>query len=196
MKPLATEFTQKGYSLKQLRREGDLAIFERRSPRGALGFEVIRVRQYPDYEIGQPPVLVPAHEAYPSDSAFGKHGWSMNTLDRAEEKFDELKNPTEKTKAAAYVPTGGTKGRKRSDFELELPTGEFTVKQLHEKYPDKSVPFIHLRLNELKEAGRVKFLRAVKIPGAKGKPANVYESVPLDELPPELEAAQTVSGAI
>ena len=183
MKPLPTEFKSKGFQFRQLKRVGDVALFERKRPTWKNpGYEVVRVRKYPTYEISG--ATIEAHEALPPDEAFGQEGWALASIERAEEVFaEQSKNPYT---TIMGQPTGGTRGRKRNAFEVEIPaSGTFTVRDLKEKYPDKSVPFIHLRLNELRAAGKVRV--AGTKPSPRGKATNIYEAVPVDMVPAELQ---------
>src|SRR5262249_16994675 len=76
--PLRTEFGAHGHWLKQIWREGDVAVFERSVSRDKAPHElelvVIRVAQEKLVPDGS---LVAAHEYYPSDSAWGHYGWSF-----------------------------------------------------------------------------------------------------------------------
>lgn len=53
-----------------------------------MAYEVFRIRQNKARDIKGS--LIPAHEAVPSDSEWGKTGWTLPTLDRANEKFTEV----------------------------------------------------------------------------------------------------------
>ena len=97
-KPIKTDFiwTGDGYGssearhIKQLKREGDIAIYERRSNKtGSLdGYEVIKISRHNGYTLGGQ-YVAPA-ETYPGASQFGKTAWNCSTLDRAEVRFNQL----------------------------------------------------------------------------------------------------------
>jgi len=185
MKTLETEFKSHGFNYKQVKRDGDVAIFlKTKLDHRTESYEVVRVKKYPTYTINGVEIL--EHESLPGDESWGNDGFTYTSLDRAKEKFFALfaESPTS---GIVGVATGGARGRKRSEFELELPDGEFTVKQLAANYPDKSIPFIHLRLNELRDKGKIVVVRTEKKEGQRGKPSLVLKTVPLDELPSELE---------
>lgn len=186
MKPLASTFTSKKFLFTQVKRVGDVAIFERKRPEWKHpGYEVVRVRKYPEYVIAG--VKVEAHEALPPDEAFGKEGWAVANLARAEEIFDKLvkENPYS---TITGVAKGTAPGRQRSEFEIEVPAaGEFTVKDMQDKYPGRSGPFIHIRLNELIEQGKVEKLAPRKVEGQRGKPMCVFRAVPTDHVPQEIK---------
>lgn len=180
MKPLSDSFTSKKFNFTLIKREGDIALYERKREGWVNpGYEVIRVRKYPTYEIGG--ATVEAHEAFPPDEEWGQEGWSLPNLERANEKFFEQVKLNPNTTIIGESK-GTAPGRKRSDFEIEVPTDhEFTVKELQEKYVGRSVPFIHIRLNELIEAGKV--IKSGTKPSPRGKPTNLYRAVPLNETP-------------
>lgn len=176
MKTLPTDFKSKGFLFHQVKRVGDVALFERKRPDWrAPQYEVVRVRKYPTYEIGG--VTVEAHEAMPPDEAFGKEGWNLATEARAEEIFErEVQNPYT---TIMGVAKGGAPGRKRNEFELEVPVDKtFTVNDLHDKYSTQSVAFLHLRLRELIANGKVAKVGEQRSPSGKGKPQNIYSAVP------------------
>lgn len=192
MKALTTEFKSHGFDYKQVKRDGDVAIFSKTKPnQSGESYEVVRVKKYPTYAIAG--VEIPEHESLPGDESWGDDGFTFTDLEKAKEKFYKLFADAP-TSGVVGVATGGSRGRKRSEFEIELPEGEFTVKQLAEKYPERSIPFIHLRLNELKEKGQVKVVRTEKKEKQRGKASNVYKVVDLDELPEELEKVQKIIG--
>ncbi len=92
MKELKATFDQSGYSFRQINREGDIAIFEKRWIEGgedsSISFEVIRVQKRSGREMfGQ---FIPAHEAYPSSEQWGEQAWTLTDRDRAFAKAAEL----------------------------------------------------------------------------------------------------------
>lgn len=91
-KPIKTEFEgradQKGFLFKQLKREGQIALFKKN--KGTVeNYEVIIIRNQEEYEMGG--IKIEAKEHYPNAREFGTYGWSYQTLDSAEKKFKELK---------------------------------------------------------------------------------------------------------
>jgi hypothetical protein len=83
MKQLATEFTHHGRTLRQLKRTRTAAIYELIGAQGLLyGYEVIRIREQKQREVfGK---IREEHEVYPSDSEFGRMGWSYGRNYRKE----------------------------------------------------------------------------------------------------------------
>lgn len=84
-KPLATTFTKWGDTFIQIKREGDVAIFSRKSTSGFEQFEIIIIQRHNGYEVKG--VKVDAAETYPSSSSWGAYGWTTNSRERAEELF-------------------------------------------------------------------------------------------------------------
>ncbi len=100
MKALPTEFAgiadQKGppsvgrYMFKQLKRVGDVALFQKHNPKHppgtAMSYEVVIVQKVD--EVTWPDGMVTApHEAMPSPEQWGIAGWSPLTLADAEKRF-------------------------------------------------------------------------------------------------------------
>lgn len=96
-KPVKTEFrwTGDGFGasnarlIKQLKRVGDVAIYERRAESsGDLdGYEVVKIGRHNGYTLGKQQVE-PA-ETYPGAAAGGKQALYTTRLDRAEQIFNE-----------------------------------------------------------------------------------------------------------
>jgi hypothetical protein len=89
MKTLAKQFTKKGFIHKQIKREGNIAIYERaRIGSGIKHFEVIVIASHDGYEIGG--AKIEASEVYPSSASWGASGWTFVDFDIAEAKMDRL----------------------------------------------------------------------------------------------------------
>ncbi len=90
MKTLPLEFEQaadglKKQRFKQVRREGNITIYERRHLDGRLfGYEVftVKCKVFPGQTEPQ--------EAYPKSRSFGKTAWFSVSLERAEKRFKAL----------------------------------------------------------------------------------------------------------
>lgn len=89
MIPLPTEYKKNGYTHKQVRRSGDVVIYqlfnEKDEPRG---FEVYEVRKYTERQIND--VIIPAKEAPPSNEMFGHNAYAPANIERAEELMGEI----------------------------------------------------------------------------------------------------------
>lgn len=89
MKILPKKFTQLGYLLEQIKREGDIAIYKRtKEGQNFPEFEVIKIKNHADYKIADQTIF--ASETYPGARAFGVLGWSFISLQDAEKKFKKL----------------------------------------------------------------------------------------------------------
>ncbi len=97
MTPLPTEFTgradQRGYMFKQLKRTGDVALFEKHNPGhipgAAISYEVVIVQKRPERTFPNGEVY-PAHESMPSPEDWGVYGWSPYDLESALTKFNQI----------------------------------------------------------------------------------------------------------
>lgn len=88
MKILEKEFKKKGFNHKQLKRDGELAIYERWKDVEAPHFEVIKIGSHNGYELGG--TYIEPAETYPSDGQWGTAGWTYLALEEAEKKFKYL----------------------------------------------------------------------------------------------------------
>ena len=90
MKPIETQFTQKGWQLQQLSRTGNIAIYER-SKEGALPhYEVVRIKSHNGFQIPGTDERSEPAEYYPSDNAWGVHGFTFNSIEDASVKASQL----------------------------------------------------------------------------------------------------------
>lgn len=80
-----TQFRKNSWSYRQLKRTGNVALYEQG---GGCAYEVIRIKQNPERTIKGN--VIPPHEAGPGDSEWGRNGWTLATIQRAEEKFAEI----------------------------------------------------------------------------------------------------------
>lgn len=113
MKILEPKFEKWGATFTQIKRVGDIALFQaQRNRSGARWWEVAIIQRHNGYNIGGKEL--PPSETYPGDEAMGRQGWACVSLDRAEEKFEEIrKTHQNKATSTPYIPRGdGTKGRK------------------------------------------------------------------------------------
>ncbi len=96
MKPIAIEFDgradQRGYHFKLMKREGDVALFEKINPShksGTKHYEVVIIKNVPERTFPNGKVTE-AHEAMPSPEEWGSSGWSPYDYAAALTKFDEI----------------------------------------------------------------------------------------------------------
>jgi len=89
MRTAPTSYTRNGWFYRQIKRVGNVAIYEQR---GAGLFEVVRIRIAPACTLKG--IVYPVRESLPSDSLWGTYGWTCHTLERAEAKMATLL-PTE-----------------------------------------------------------------------------------------------------
>ena len=89
MKKLPVNISNAGFTFTQLKREGRVCIYEQVPDGGEFkAYEVIIIKYRKERQLyGK---VLPAQEAYPSDSDWGTLGWTFMTWDKAEIKFNEL----------------------------------------------------------------------------------------------------------
>jgi len=88
MKKIEKSFKKHGFDFKQIKRVGDVAIFEQSKPTwpaGDVRYEIIKIGRHSGYYLGGSK-LEPS-ETYPGGSLWGIQGWTAVTLERAEEHF-------------------------------------------------------------------------------------------------------------
>jgi hypothetical protein len=101
------EITSKGLTYRQMKRVGQLAIYEVLNRVGrSYGFEVVVLKVAPAFALqGR---SIPAREAYPSSEQFGSTGWYFQYREDADQRFNELldasKRPHASRPAAVLIP--------------------------------------------------------------------------------------------
>ena len=90
MKQIETQFAQKGWQLRQLSRFGSIAIYER-SKEGTLPhYEVGRIKSHNGFQIPGTEERSEPAEYYPSDNAWGVHGFTFNSIEDTTAKAQQL----------------------------------------------------------------------------------------------------------
>jgi hypothetical protein len=92
MKTIPETFTKSGWHFRQIERRGEWAIFERYSARrnARTHYEVVRIRSHNGFKIPGTETMAEAAEIYPSDSTWGRDGFTLPTVTEAREKFEQL----------------------------------------------------------------------------------------------------------
>jgi hypothetical protein len=84
----STEFGHSGFTLTQLKRAGDVAIYKQSKRKQPAGYEVVVLRPYEAWtSFGKD---FPAGEQYPKSEDWGTYGFTYRTIEAAERKFREL----------------------------------------------------------------------------------------------------------
>jgi ribosomal protein S27AE len=90
MKPIEIQFTQKRWQHSRLFREGNIAIYER-SKEGTLPhYEVVRIKSHNGFQIPGTEERSEPAEYYPSDNAWGAHGFTFNSIEDAAARAEQL----------------------------------------------------------------------------------------------------------
>jgi len=88
-KVIPTQFKKKGFSYKQVKREGSKAIFEQtREGSDVHNYEVVKIGKHNGYTMGG--VFIEASETYPGSSLWGICGWTCTSIDDAQKKYDSI----------------------------------------------------------------------------------------------------------
>lgn len=92
MKTIPETFTKSGWHFHQVDRRGEWAIFERHAVRGnaRTHFEVVRIRSHNGFKIPGTDQMAEPAEIYPSEGVWGRDGFTLTTLERALEKFEQV----------------------------------------------------------------------------------------------------------
>ena len=84
----STEFGHCGFTLSQLKRAGNVAIYIQTKRRQPQAYEVVLIRKHEAYiAFGKG---IPAGECYPSSEQWGVKGFTYRTIGAAERKFSML----------------------------------------------------------------------------------------------------------
>lgn len=91
MEKLPLEYTKNSYNFKQVRREGDVCMYEQYEPSNnrLIGYEVFVVLTQEEGREFRGSALV-AKELTPGKESWGYLGFSPFTLEAANKRFDEL----------------------------------------------------------------------------------------------------------
>lgn len=172
-KILATEFTKKGYTYKQIWREGDFAIYEQRKENCAVPhYESIEITRHDGYTIGE--AVIPPSEVYPNNEAWGKTGWTSVSLEQAQKYIEKMRNHTSEitAKNQEVDPVSCKKSTKSS---LKLPIVEFSVKDLSLLNPNVKIQNIYAHIRKLLKTNQIKETK--KISNLRGKPSPFYQKI-------------------
>jgi len=88
MKTLKTQFTANGFNHTQVRRTGDVAIYERWKDGQRPHYEVIKIGGHNGY-VRAGNYIAPS-ETYPNAEQFGSRAWTYNDKEAALRRFNEL----------------------------------------------------------------------------------------------------------
>lgn len=179
-------FSQNPLTYKQLKRTETVALYERSFEGKVKDYEVFRIKVLPKgaqiFNAVNPDDL----EQYPGASSFGKWAWSISSLKRAEEVFEELtRTPeqiaadeaAEETEEQAEIATTSDAPKRRGRVAgpkptIIIPAIEFTVGELAEQN-HVQYPIAFLFVQEAVKGGSVKFIREERR-HAKGKASKIY----------------------
>ena len=88
-KPVPAIFNKKGFTYRQLKREGNRAIFEQTRGGSTLcNYEVVKIGKHNGYTMGGSQIE-PA-ETYPGSSLWGIMGWTCTSLEDATARYEGL----------------------------------------------------------------------------------------------------------
>jgi hypothetical protein len=187
MKILETEFVSNAdkrgdQKFVQVKRNEHAAIYQRFTMDGKpLEFEVFQIKVAGGNEIfGR---FYEEYEQYPGAAAFGRSAWSVITLERAEQIFEEItkgEGKRNKGQEAVEAPVrtsvkGGRKGRPRVVRpEIVLPKKKFCMKDL--VIVNKvgwSQPTLYIELTKLVKQDKV--VEAERVQKGRGRATVFYK---------------------
>ena len=88
-KVIPTEFKKKGFCYQQVKREGNKAIFlQTRSGTSLNNYEVVKLGRHNGYTMGG--AYIEPSETYPGSSLWGICGWTCQSLEAAEQRYQSL----------------------------------------------------------------------------------------------------------
>ena len=88
-KVIPTEFKKKGFTYKQIKREGHKAIFlQTRTGTSLKNYEVVKIGRHNGYIMGG--VTIAPAETYPGSSLWGITGWTCTSIEAAEARYQQL----------------------------------------------------------------------------------------------------------
>ena len=85
MNLIPSAFTERGFSHREIERNGEWRIFERKG-QGSAHFEVVRITERPARVVFGNQVA--ATEVYPPSESWGIDGFTLNSLDSARRKLE------------------------------------------------------------------------------------------------------------
>lgn len=108
MPPIPERFTHDGFDLRQLDRDGPVALYLKTKGERNRSYEVVIVKQEPEKVMfGR---VVPAHERYPGSEEWGATAWTLTIEPKAREKFAMLVNLYRTQENASAGPVGHKEG--------------------------------------------------------------------------------------
>jgi hypothetical protein len=169
------------------KREGNVACYERKYPDGRLhSYEVFEVKVIKaGAKLPNGAVVAEDYERYPGAASFGKGAYSVNTQERADFRYEELKT-TLSNRPPAEVNADGDEvvvvrkaGRKAVIRpEMTFPEAEkWTMKDLLALNPAYTPPLLYVALQKKIAAKVVQCVGEQRVAGARGKPAKIYSLV-------------------
>ncbi len=87
MNLIPSAFTKRGFSHREIERNGAWRIYERQGE-GKPHWEVVKITSHNGYTLAG--VHIPASEVYPSSSTWGIYGFTLPTLEKARQKLANM----------------------------------------------------------------------------------------------------------
>ncbi len=94
-RPLATEFTERGFRYRQIKRVDNLALYrvDRKAISGEYHhYEVILVTAHDGFYVDEGKTFIEPAEIYPPAKVWGTRAWTYTTKEDAEKRYDFFKN--------------------------------------------------------------------------------------------------------
>jgi len=170
-------FSTDPLTYKQIRRDGNFALYERSREGKPYDYELILITVVPKGTVQKFPngvtkVIEDDTEHYPSTGAFGKKAWALgfNRVD-AERYFDE--RLAKRDLVVADEPEGETIIEEKTPVPVSVKVdGEFSTKEYAEKNK-MDYPIAYLAIKAGLADGTIKFVREERR-NVKGKPTKLF----------------------
>lgn len=159
--PLPEVFEQKKHKLIKVYDFGDGWMIYKRVKENSkfTEWELVKPKKQEEFNIAGN--TIPAKIAYPNETSdWGRIGFSLISLERAKEKYKEIKN-----EEIEY--------NQKTKIELPLKNKEFTIKDLIKKYPNYSYSKIYIYISELLKKHKLKITGEKQ--NKKGRSTKIYK---------------------
>ena len=177
IKKLETEFKKFGFIYRQIKRSGNVAIFEQVKDDRILAYEVVVIRAHEGYEIAGN--KMEPSEFMPRSEDWGTFGWTLTNESDAHKRFNEvLKQDWTYLVAGPNSTQSADKPRKRgrrpTNFEIKFPKGEFSMQELGD-FNGKSSAYVYTFMKSRGLFNKIEVVREIR--GGRGKPKKIYKAI-------------------
>ena len=169
-------FSTDPLTYKQIKRNGNLALYERSREGKVHDYELILITVIPKGTVQKFPngitkIIEDDTEHYPTTGSFGKKAWALGFNREPAEKYFEMKL----VKRDFIAVEDSTEETETVEVEIPIAVkvdGEFSTKEYAEKHGIE-YPIAYLAIKEGLGKGTIKFVRSERR-NVKGKPTKLF----------------------